>query len=191
LLNRKEGGSAPSDQSGEEASSDKDPARREKDRHEGDLSSLMSHLFNERMGHSPAAREQALAANVEASFDIDKLQDTVDQLLRQILVSHPDQAGDREVRLVLQDSLLPGTEVRLSRGADGLLSVRLLTGHDHAFQTLVAAQSALKERLTAHEQREVRVEVTQEGQNPDNASDRRSATYTGYHGEDGEAPASE
>lgn len=156
--------------------------RHEEGRHEGDLSSLMSSLFSERMGHTTVAREPPAVEVAAPPAAGSAVQDTVEQLVRQILVSHPDQAGDREVRLVLQDSVLPHTEVRLSRGADGLLSVSLLTDRDDAFQTLVSAQTALREQLATHEQREVRVVVTQTqgGQGSDDASGRRSATYTAY-----------
>jgi type III secretion system needle length determinant len=173
LLNRKEGDAPRFGQT-----------LREENRHDGDLSSLMSSLFSERMGGNPLAvrEQQPQAVEVGAPAASSRVQDTVEQLVQQILVSHPDQAGDREVRLVLQDRVLPDTEVRLSRGADGLLSVSLLTGRDDAFQTLVSAQTALQERLAIHEQREVRVVVTQTqgGQTSDDASGRRSATYAAY-----------
>jgi type III secretion system needle length determinant len=186
LLNRKEREESQGRSFPRDAETDSDGgnglSRREQGRHDGDLSSLMSNLFSERLGNAPAAREQPPAVEVGATAASSRVQDTVEQLVQQILVSHPDQAGDREVRLVLQDSVLPDTEVRLSRGADGLLSVSLLTGRDDAFQTLVSAQSALQERLATHEQREVRVVVTQTqgGQTSDDASGRRSATYVAY-----------
>jgi type III secretion system needle length determinant len=173
------GGKAATDSNADEAT----PKGAENDE---DLSSLMSRLYAERLGAQPAASEQAGALGANAlSAGSAQTQEMMDQLVRQILVSHPDQAGDREVRLILQESVLPNTEVRLSRGADGLLSVSLLTDRDDAFQTLVSMQATLKNQLALHEQRDVRVVVTntQEGQGPDDASGRRSATYRAYQGD--------
>jgi type III secretion system needle length determinant len=157
----------------------------------GDLSSLMSSLFDARREGSSTPQKPAIEAGVPSASGAQV--DMVERLVRQILVSHPDQVGDREVRLVLQDSVLPNTEIRLSRGADGLLSVSLLTDRDDAFQTLVSAQAGLKEQLSAHEQYEVRVVVTntQGSQASDDAAGRRSAAYMAYEGDDGELSAFE
>ncbi|GHU25960.1 hypothetical protein AGMMS50256_01860 [Betaproteobacteria bacterium] len=208
MLDRKEGDRSPSGQAayGDGAVAKKDfahPEAQNRDKaatdsnadeakpkeagNDEDLSSLMSRLYAERLGAQPAASEQAgvPGANALPAGEA-KTQEMVDQLVRQILVSHPDQAGDREVRLILQDSVLPNTEVRLSRGADGLLSVSLLTDRDDAFQTLVTLQATLKEQLTLHEQRDVRVVVTntQGGQGSDDAPGRRSANYRAYQEDD-------
>ena len=82
-----------------------------------------------------------------------------DRLLERILVAEP-QGGGSEIRLMLGDDVLPGTEIRLLRGADGALSVSLVTENATAFQTLVAAQDSLRRRLEGLEGQEVRVEVT-------------------------------
>jgi type III secretion system needle length determinant len=170
--------------------SNADEAKPKEAGNDDDLSSLMSRLYAERLGAQPAASEPgAVVANALPAGEA-QAQEMLDRLVQQILVSHPGQAGDREVRLILQDSVLPNTEVRLSRGADGLLSVSLLTDRDDAFQTLVSMQATLKNQLVLHEQRDVRVVVTntQEGQASDDASGRRSATYRAYQG-DGERSA--
>lgn len=82
-----------------------------------------------------------------------------EKLVERILVSEPSEGS--EIRLVLGKDVLPGTEIRLQRGSDGLLSVWMATGDAASFQTLVGAQGALKTRLEALE-RNVRVEVVSE-----------------------------
>jgi type III secretion system needle length determinant len=114
------------------------------------------------------------------------LAERVERLVEQILISHPDQAGDREVRLMVKNSVLPDTEIHLSRGTDGLLSVTLATGRNDTFQTLVAAQAELKQALDARENREVRLAVvdTRGAGAEEGKSDRRSRGHTAYHDSD-------
>ena len=82
-----------------------------------------------------------------------------EKLVERILVSGPD--GGHEIRLTLGKDVLPGTEIRLQRGSDGVLSVQLATDNAASFQTLVGAQESLKARLGSFE-KDVRVEVISE-----------------------------
>lgn len=98
-----------------------------------------------------------------------------EKLLERILVGR-DSGGDQEVRLYPSADILPGTEIRLRKGNDGLLHVSLLTDDPASFQTLVAAQDSLKTRLEelgGH----VRVHVATESRGEDNDSNRRSRGY--------------
>jgi type III secretion system needle length determinant len=163
------------------------PPDREKNREKNDdesLSSLMRSLFAERLGAPPAdaAREAHAASDLAAP----RPAEMVERLVEQILVSHPDQAGESEVRLMVKDSVLPDTEIRLSRGTDGLLSVTLSTGRNDAFQTLVAAQAELKQALNARETQEIRLTVvdTRGTGAEEGRSDRRSRGHTAYYGSD-------
>ncbi|MDR3157681.1 MAG: hypothetical protein LBU11_01450 [Zoogloeaceae bacterium] len=155
---------------------------------EESLSSLMSSLFGERLGVTPGS-VQATPANAVAAPAAPRTMEMVERLVAQILVSPPDSAGEREVRLMVKDSLLPDTEIRLARGADGLLSITLSTGRSDAFQTLVAAQADLKRALDARENQEVRLVVvdTQKAGAEDADSERRSRGYSAYAPDDGEA----
>jgi type III secretion system needle length determinant len=151
---------------------------------ETSLSSLMSRLFSEHLGTTPVMTSPvAQTAPAEAP----RTAEMVDHLVDQILVSHPDTVGEREVRLRVNSSVLPDTEIRLSRGADGLLSVTLTTGRADSFQTLVAAQADLKQALDSRENREVRLVVSdaREAGAEDGNSDRRSRGYTDYAPDDG------
>ncbi|MDR2164525.1 MAG: hypothetical protein LBO79_02620 [Zoogloeaceae bacterium] len=138
------------------------------------LSSLMSSLMSERLGMPapPPPTAPVAAARPAAASE----GETLEKLVRQILVARPEETGHSEVRLRVQDGLLPDTEIRLTRGADGLLSVTLSTGRDDAFQTLVGAQSALKDLLNAREKQEVRLTVidTRDAQGDGDAGGRRS-----------------
>jgi type III secretion system needle length determinant len=151
---------------------------------ETSLSSLMSSLFSERMGTQPAPTPAPVTAPVEAAPS--RMEATVEHLVDQILISHPDLAGDKEVRLMVKDSVLPDTEIRLARGTDGLLSVTLATGRSDAFQTLVAARAELKQALDTQEKLEVRITVldTREAGADDADSNRRSRGHAAYMPDD-------
>jgi type III secretion system needle length determinant len=155
-----------------------DPEKNAREDREESLSSLMSSLFDERLGatvKSPAQTAQT------APVDAPRTEEMVERLVAQILVSDPsgDQTN-REVRLMVRDSLLPDTEIRLARGADGLLRVTLATDRSDAFQTLVAAQTELKAALDAREKQEVRLIVTDRSGAEDGERDRRSQGYQAY-----------
>ena len=97
-----------------------------------------------------------------------------EKLVERILVSGPD--GGHEIRLTLGKDVLPGTEIRLQRGSDGVLSVHLATDNAASFQTLVGAQESLKARLESFE-KDVRVEVVSErgGAEAENGDGRRQS----------------
>ncbi|MDR2450674.1 MAG: hypothetical protein LBE85_02655 [Candidatus Accumulibacter sp.] len=147
------------------------------------LASLMRGLFAERLGapSGEAARDARAASAHPADSAAPRLAERIERLVEQVLVSRPGEAGDKEVRLMVRNSVLPDTEIRLSRGTDGLLSVTLATGRDDAFQTLVAARTELKQALDARENREVRLTVvdTRGAGAEEGGSDRRSRGYRG------------
>ena len=170
---------------GEERKEAAPPPDGEENRDES-LASLMRGLFTEHLG-APSAEAHAAPASAD-SADSAALHsaERVERLVEQILVSSPDQAGDREVRLMVRNSVLPDTEIRLSRGTDGLLSVTLATGRHDAFQTLVAAQAELKQALDARETQGVRLVVadTRDADAEEGRSDKRSRGYTRFPGAD-------
>jgi type III secretion system needle length determinant len=96
----------------------------------------------------------------------------VESLVERILVGQ-NADGGQEVRLRLGSDTLPGTEIRLTKNADGTLQVVLATDNASSFQTLVAAQHDLKARLERLDC-PVRVDVTSESGSEDNDSRRRS-----------------
>jgi type III secretion system needle length determinant len=146
----------------------------------------MHSLFAERLGTPPPTNAVQEVHVAPAGSAAPRSTEMVERLVEQILVSPPDQAGEKEVRLTVRNSVLPDTEIRLSRGTDGLLSVTLATGRNDAFQTLVAAQAELKQALDAREDREVRLIVvdTRDAGAEEGGSDRRSRGYTAYSDSD-------
>ena len=129
------------------------------------LSSLFSMvgMFSEVEGMASAGPVHAAGLSAEE----------LDRLVERILVSAED--GRQEVRLTLSDRILPGTEIILSRTPEGMLSVSLHCTDASSFQTLVASQFDLRQRLEAHEMAavEVSVDIQQEGGD----ADRRSRGY--------------
>ena len=106
-----------------------------------------------------AGRTAQTAETAAPSGDAPDLGALAEKLVERILVSGPD--GGHEIRLTLGKDVLPGTEIRLQRGSDGVLSVHLATDNAASFQTLVGAQESLKARLGSFE-KDVRVEVISE-----------------------------
>lgn len=95
-----------------------------------------------------------------------------EKLVERILVGQTADGG-QEVRLRLGPDVLPGTEIRMTKGPDGTLEVVLVTDDASSFQTLVAAQSDLKARLERLDS-PVRIDITSESGAEDNDSNRRS-----------------
>ncbi len=137
--------------------------------------SLMESLF----GRGMSSMQAGAVSHGEASASTGgRAAELVDKLIDRILVSDPGR--DRpEVRLTLGEGILSGVELRLSRGADGLLSVQLFCPDVDSFQTAVGAQDGLRSALERTND-QVRVEVSQGGAEGGNEGDtrRRSATYT-------------
>jgi len=121
------------------------------------------------------AQAAAQASAPAGPADMDGL---TSSLVERILVSTPESGGN-EVRILLGDAL-PGTEIRMTRGPDGMLMVDLATDDANSFQTLVAARADLKARLDQLEKGGVRVEVTDSARPDDGNADRRSAGYMDY-----------
>ena len=121
-----------------------------------------------------AGRTAQTAETAAPSGDAPDLGALAEKLVERILVSGPD--GGHEIRLTLGKDVLPGTEIRLQRGSDGVLSVHLATDNAASFQTLVGAQESLKARLESFE-KDVRVEVVSErgGAEAENGDGRRQS----------------
>ena len=95
-----------------------------------------------------------------------------EKLVERVLVGQTEEGG-QEVRLRLGSDVLPDTEIRLTKGADGMLLVVLVTNNASSFQTLVAAQGDLQIRLERLDS-PVRIDITSENGEEDNDSRRRS-----------------
>ena len=127
------------------------------------------------------------AGNVGAAAQVSApdgdMGELVDKLVDRILVSEPKAGNQAEVRIQLNDTALRDTEIILNRGADGLLSVRLVTDNASSMQTLVAAQQSLKEQLEKHGPAAVQVQSPGESRSGDNDSNRRSQGMVDYEPE--------
>jgi type III secretion system needle length determinant len=131
----------------------------------GQMPSLpLNDLFSGRMASITPG-----AARPEAPMPPGEL---AEKLVERILVGQTRDGG-QEVRLRLGPDVLPGTEIRMSKGPDGTLQVVLVTDNASSFQTLVAAQNDLKARLESLDS-PVRIDITSESGAEDNDSNRRS-----------------
>jgi type III secretion system needle length determinant len=126
-----------------------------------------------------AAQMDALATSTPQSAEVQAKPaaglDAVNlnELVSRILVNTPDN-GKAEVRLTLQDNVLRGTEISITRDTDGLLTVRITTDNAASFQTLVASRNDLQAILQQQEGRMVNVQMLDESQREQNDSRRRS-----------------
>ena len=82
------------------------------------------------------------------------------ELVERILVSMPQDGGPQEVRLKLDQSWLPDTEVRIALTGSGL-SVEFLSDHVDAQRFLMPNLSALRERLAEQTSQSVTVRMTE------------------------------
>jgi Type III secretion protein (HpaP). len=135
-------------------------------------SSLLSSLFEGKM--SPVTAPAPAVSNLD---------DLVDDLVQRILVSDPKSGSPAEIRLQINDAVLPDTEIILQRGPDGLLSVLLTSGNASSLQTLISAQQILAEQLERHGPANVRVASTEESRQGDNDANRRSQGLMDYEPE--------
>ncbi|MDR1086388.1 MAG: hypothetical protein LBP22_16410 [Deltaproteobacteria bacterium] len=119
---------------------------------------------------------QAAPAVPEAGRDLGL---DLERLVDRILVSDPAQGGPQEVRLTFSDSVLAGTEALVSRGPDGLLSVIFNSVDPGSVQTLVAAQSSLKEALDRINDGGVRLTINLVGSSDSGSSQGRPAGRDG------------
>lgn len=124
-------------------------------------------LFSQRMTSMPVS-----SLPPEVSLPADTL---AEKLVEQILVGR-GSAGEHEVRLRLGPDVLPGTEIRIQRGPDGMIHVSLISDNAASFQTLVAAQDSLRQRLE-HSGDQVRVTVSSETGREESDSQQRSRGY--------------
>ena len=136
---------------------------------------VLSGVFSQMTGPLDAlfsGRMTQAAETAAPPGDVPDMGALAEKLVERILVSEPSEG--HEIRLILGKDVLPGTEIRLQRGSDGLLSVRMATDDAASFQTLVGAQESLKARLESLE-RNVRVEVVSErgGADAENGDTRR------------------
>jgi type III secretion system needle length determinant len=119
-----------------------------------------------------AGEAQQVKAGSEANSPLELAQ----KLVARVLVSEQTALG-QEARLMVDPSLLPDTEIRLSRGVDGFLNVTVLTSDPGAMQALVQARSDLERALQKTEGASFKLELSgskdQDGAHKDNP-DRRS-----------------
>ncbi|MCH2204078.1 MAG: hypothetical protein MK102_19105 [Fuerstiella sp.] len=76
----------------------------------------------------------------------DKVNDISSQIAGRILVSDSGKSGEQEVRIQIKESVLPGTEVRISREA-GEVKIQFVTTSDASLSLLVANTADLQHRL--------------------------------------------
>lgn len=96
-----------------------------------------------------------------------------DELVSRVLAAeHP--SGDQEVRLLVDASILPQTEIRLSRGVDGFLSVIVISADPASLQTLVQARSDLESALARAEPSGFKLDLSDGRQGDGEADMRRS-----------------
>lgn len=120
-------------------------------------------------GMSGSPKIPAVESVPQASPELNAI---VQQVADQLQVSAVD--GSREVRITLNDSVLPGTEVRLVHEA-GKLQVRFVTSSAESLDKLAAHQAVLENTLN-HKltSRDVVVSVQREPQSFDGQHDGRS-----------------
>jgi len=126
------------------------------------------------MGTSQSAPvvEAAPAAQILSAIDLENLVD-------RILASSPGEL-ESEVRIILKNHVLDGTEILLQRNSDGMLSIHFLSTNAAAFQTLAASQADLKSLLERYESQEVKISMELDNRQGENDSNQRSRGYIDF-----------
>ncbi len=140
--------------------------------------SMMASLFNaQNQAGNSMNKDITAASGASSNLSSDSVQEIADRILTATKAD-----GSQEVRISLSDKALAGTEVTINRALDGQLSVQFNTSNANSFQTLVAAQDALKEALN-QTNTDVKVEV----HNDSNNADRESQGKFEYSSQEDEA----
>jgi type III secretion system needle length determinant len=79
-------------------------------------------------------------------------------IVDQILVTDPRHSGKEEVRIVLKDSFLAGTEIRISKEGDGV-RITMVTDSDNSYQFLSELKEPMGNDLRTKLERDVRMDV--------------------------------
>jgi type III secretion system needle length determinant len=90
-----------------------------------------------------ATGSTAPGGGAEASFSVSE---AAQEIADRILVSDPSLSGKAEVRLTLRESVMPGTEVRISKES-GMVQVELVTTSDQSFALLASQKGNLEQML--------------------------------------------
>lgn len=103
------------------------------------------------------------------------LRDIAAEVAERLLVSDGPVDGRSEVRILLKDSVLPGTEIRISREA-GSIQIAFVTFSADSARFLAEQQAALQQALQERMPREtVHVSVTREDREEDEQHSRHSS----------------
>ncbi|MDR2442232.1 MAG: hypothetical protein LBE31_01770 [Deltaproteobacteria bacterium] len=136
------------------------------------LSSLISAAMG---GYKDPILESKIQTTLEpiASPGTQSTIELAEKLVSQILVSESG-AANQEVRLIVDSSVLKGTEIQLNRGSDGFLNVTLITSDPNSLQTLVQARDSLEQALSRTEGTSFKlsVEDSLDGQDSDDPNKR-------------------
>ena len=124
------------------------------------------------LGKSEVAATHA-AAQTEGVNSPHNLEGIVQQVADRMLVSE-GAAGSREVRISLKDSVLPGTEIRISQQG-GKLQIQFVTDSAKSQELLAQNQGALQDRLNEKLSRnDVAVSIAKEAEGHGDQQDGRS-----------------
>lgn len=115
----------------------------------------------------------------EITAPIPKPNELTENLVERILVSDPKSA-DQEVRIKLNESVLPDTEIRIIRHNDGSLHIQLNSENANSFQTLAAQQFELKTRLERIENSPIIVEVNSRNREESDRNRRSRGLFDPY-----------
>ena len=125
----------------------------------------------------PQQTQQTTAAQAPAQADGAQKSllppDSLNNLVSRILVNSPE-SGRAEVRLMLNDNVLRGTEISISRDLNGQLSVQISCKDPSSFQTLVASRNDLQQTLEQQERQTVNVTMTDSTDAGENDTRQRS-----------------
>ncbi len=128
-----------------------------------DLSDMFSAFAKQATAQSSGIQSVQQAQAASQNMSISEIHDLAQALVDKILVSQSRLDGAHQVTLQLNQSVLPNTDITLSRDLNGMLFVNIVSSDPMAFKKLMATKDVLEADLDNHEKNAFRVELSYTG----------------------------
>ncbi len=135
-----------------------------------DLSDMFSAFAKQAASQSSGLQSVQQTQAASQNISISEIHDLAQALVDKILVSQSRLDGAHQVMLQLNESVLPNTDITLTRDINGMLFVNIVSSDPMAYKKLMATKDVLEAELDSHEENSFRVELSYAGAATDGIS---------------------
>ncbi len=128
-----------------------------------DLSDMFSAFARQAASQTSGLQSVQQTQAASQNISISEIHDLAQALVDKILVSQPRLDGAHQVMLQLNESVLPNTDITLTRDINGMLFVNIVSSDPMAYKKLMATKDVLEAELDSHEENSFRVELSYAG----------------------------